>query len=101
MCRSLFLFEEKDLLESLQAFARDLQAKEKQGKGFFYGMICLDELLYFELPRRDTDQSGRAPRPQPVDQQAEVALPAVEPGVEPASKAADAPTGPSVCCSSS
>eukprot|EP00927_Polykrikos_kofoidii_P037663 TRINITY_DN31868_c0_g1_i1.p1 TRINITY_DN31868_c0_g1~~TRINITY_DN31868_c0_g1_i1.p1 ORF type:complete len:266 (+),score=52.55 TRINITY_DN31868_c0_g1_i1:113-910(+) len=52
MCRSVFLFEESDILGSLQAYARELQAHEKGGKSFFYGSICLDELLYFELPRR-------------------------------------------------
>ncbi|CAJ1358244.1 unnamed protein product [Effrenium voratum] len=52
MCRSVYLFEEVELLASLQKFAREVQAKEKEGKSFFYGMICLDELLYFELPRR-------------------------------------------------
>jgi len=104
MCRSLYLFEEKDLLDSLQAFARDLQAKEKKGKGFFYGMICLDELLYFELPRRDTEAgAGRAPRPQPLDTQPLGERPAPEePVVEkPVAKTEGAPTGPSVCCSSS
>merc|ERR1712007_297954 len=39
MCRSLYLFEEEGRLASLQAFARDLQANEKGGKGFFYGSI--------------------------------------------------------------
>lgn len=51
MCRSLYLMEEETFLDSLQKFARDLQEKEKEGKGFFYGTICLDELLYFQLPR--------------------------------------------------
>merc|ERR1712048_1238764 len=55
MCRSLFLFEEPELLSSLQAFAHDLQANEKGGKSFFYGSICLDELLMFQLPRRAVD----------------------------------------------
>ena len=51
MCRSLYLMQEEELLNSLQKFARELQANEKQGKGFFYCTICLDELLYFQLPR--------------------------------------------------
>ncbi len=56
MCRSLYLFEEEELLDSLQTFARDLQIKEKKGKeGFFYNTICLDELLYFQLPRKALD----------------------------------------------
>eukprot|EP00811_Abedinium_folium_P015596 NODE_24556_length_620_cov_2.772819.p2 GENE.NODE_24556_length_620_cov_2.772819~~NODE_24556_length_620_cov_2.772819.p2 ORF type:complete len:64 (-),score=12.31 NODE_24556_length_620_cov_2.772819:17-208(-) len=37
----------------MQALAREAQRVEKHGKGFFYGLVCLDELLYFELPRRD------------------------------------------------
>merc|ERR1711904_481086 len=63
MCRSLYLFEEKELLESMQAFARELQRVEKGGKGFFYGTLCLDELLYFQLPRRglETEQGKGAP----------------------------------------
>eukprot|EP00933_Yihiella_yeosuensis_P048313 TRINITY_DN4441_c0_g6_i1.p1 TRINITY_DN4441_c0_g6~~TRINITY_DN4441_c0_g6_i1.p1 ORF type:complete len:239 (+),score=56.93 TRINITY_DN4441_c0_g6_i1:44-760(+) len=52
MCRSLYLFEQKPLLDSMQAFAREVQQKEKEGGSFFYGTVCLDELLYFELPRR-------------------------------------------------
>lgn len=52
MCRSAFLFEEQEVLNSLQAFAKDLQANEKEGKPFYYGSICLDELLLFQLPRR-------------------------------------------------
>ena len=56
MCRSLYLFEETERLDSLQTFARDLQKKEKKGdEGFFYNTICLDELLYFQLPRRTLD----------------------------------------------
>ncbi|CAE8672965.1 unnamed protein product, partial [Polarella glacialis] len=52
MCRSLYLFEEDTLLSSMQTFAREVQQKEKGGASFFYGRICLDELLYFQLPRR-------------------------------------------------
>lgn len=50
--RSLFLFEETQLLNSVQAFARELQKNEKKQEGFFYGRINLQELLYFQLPRR-------------------------------------------------
>eukprot|EP00930_Biecheleria_cincta_P043913 TRINITY_DN30130_c0_g1_i1.p1 TRINITY_DN30130_c0_g1~~TRINITY_DN30130_c0_g1_i1.p1 ORF type:complete len:261 (+),score=44.79 TRINITY_DN30130_c0_g1_i1:34-783(+) len=52
ICRSLFLFEEEPLLANMQKFAREIQRTEKAGGSFFYGRICLDELLYFELPRR-------------------------------------------------
>merc|ERR1712046_111752 len=52
ICRSLFLFEEGPLLATMQEFAREVQRTEKNGGSFFYGRICLDELLYFELPRR-------------------------------------------------
>eukprot|EP00747_Dinoflagellata_sp_TGD_P167059 gnl/TRDRNA2_/TRDRNA2_190864_c0_seq1.p1 gnl/TRDRNA2_/TRDRNA2_190864_c0~~gnl/TRDRNA2_/TRDRNA2_190864_c0_seq1.p1 ORF type:complete len:324 (-),score=52.65 gnl/TRDRNA2_/TRDRNA2_190864_c0_seq1:14-985(-) len=52
ICRSLYLFEQEQLLSSMQKFATEIQQCEKEGKSFFYGMICLDELLYFELPRR-------------------------------------------------
>jgi hypothetical protein len=50
--RSLWLFEEAALLKSMQQFAREIQANEKDGHGFYYGSINLQELLYFELPRR-------------------------------------------------
>lgn len=40
------------LLNSVQAFARELQKNEKKQEGFFYGRINLQELLYFQLPRR-------------------------------------------------
>jgi len=56
ICRSLYLFEETALLSSMQTFAREVQRTEKNGKSFFYGRICLDELLYFELPRREAPQ---------------------------------------------
>merc|ERR1712232_515560 len=52
ICRSLYLFEEAPLLAAMQKFAREVQRTEKDGGSFFYGRICLDELLYFELPRR-------------------------------------------------
>lgn len=52
ICRSLFLFEEAPLLATMQTLAREVQRTEKGGASFFYGRICLDELLYFELPRR-------------------------------------------------
>merc|ERR1712023_142825 len=52
ICRSLFLFEEASLLATMQEFAREVQRTKKNGGSFFYGRICLDELLYFELPRR-------------------------------------------------
>lgn len=55
ICRSLFLFEEAPLLAKMQEFAREVQRTEKGGASFFYGRICLDELLYFELPRRSVD----------------------------------------------
>mmetsp|Transcript_60699 Transcript_60699/g.112617 ORF Transcript_60699/g.112617 Transcript_60699/m.112617 type:complete len:281 (-) Transcript_60699:85-927(-) len=51
ICRSLYLFHEAELLASMQKFAREVQRTEKNGGSFFYGRICLDELLYFELPR--------------------------------------------------
>ena len=55
--RSLWLFEEATLLNSMQSFAREIQANEKRGEGFFYGRINLEELLHFKLPRR-TDGGG-------------------------------------------
>lgn len=62
ICRSLYLFEEAPLLATMQEFAREVQRTEKDGGSFFYGRICLDELLYFELPRRSlTDPSALAP----------------------------------------
>mmetsp|Transcript_870 Transcript_870/g.1875 ORF Transcript_870/g.1875 Transcript_870/m.1875 type:complete len:266 (-) Transcript_870:45-842(-) len=51
ICRSLYIFHEAELLASMQKFAREVQQSEKNGGSFFYGRICLDELLYFELPR--------------------------------------------------
>jgi hypothetical protein len=38
-------------MESLQKFARDLQANEKCGRPFMYGHTLLDEILYMQLPR--------------------------------------------------
>lgn len=52
MIRSLWLFEEAALLRSMQAFARALQRKEKGGRSFCYGRVCLDEILHMALPRR-------------------------------------------------
>lgn len=64
VCRSLYLLEEEQLLASMQSFAREVQRVEKEGKSFFYGRICLDELLYFELPRRpQAAQSAEASPP--------------------------------------
>merc|ERR1712216_80409 len=85
ICRSLFLFEQDELLSIMQEFAREVQRTEKDGAGFFYGRICLDELLYFELPRRTssapaTDSDPSAPS-APVE-------PVVEEGI--AAAAADA-----------
>lgn len=56
--RSLWLFEEATLLNSLQSFAREIQANEKRGEGFFYGRINLEELLHFRLPRRTHGGGG-------------------------------------------
>lgn len=72
ICRSLFLFEDVPLLASMQEFARLVQQTEKGGASFFYGRICLDELLYFELPRRTPSAAdagyvaarSEAPRPE-------------------------------------
>ena len=50
--RSLYLFEQKDLMESAQHYARLVQRDHKAGQSFTYGRIVLDELLYFSLPRR-------------------------------------------------
>mgnify|MGYP001171646465 CR=1 FL=1 len=52
MIRCAWLFENQDALDSLQAFARDLQANEKRGQSFYYGHICLDEILAMKLPRK-------------------------------------------------
>eukprot|EP01059_Diplonema_ambulator_P013086 TRINITY_DN2360_c0_g1_i1.p1 TRINITY_DN2360_c0_g1~~TRINITY_DN2360_c0_g1_i1.p1 ORF type:complete len:191 (+),score=74.50 TRINITY_DN2360_c0_g1_i1:55-627(+) len=45
--RSLWLFEQRDYLESIQTFARHL----KPNGGFRYGGINLDEILHMKLPR--------------------------------------------------
>eukprot|EP00931_Biecheleriopsis_adriatica_P000384 TRINITY_DN100407_c0_g1_i1.p1 TRINITY_DN100407_c0_g1~~TRINITY_DN100407_c0_g1_i1.p1 ORF type:complete len:296 (-),score=70.67 TRINITY_DN100407_c0_g1_i1:54-896(-) len=65
ICRSLFLFEQESELSSMQKFAREVQQKEKAGANFFYGTICLDELLYFELPRRAAPAEPPAPAEEP------------------------------------
>ena len=52
VCRSLYLFEQADLLESVQEYARGVQLQEKRGAAFRYGAVVLDELLHFRLPRR-------------------------------------------------
>mmetsp|Transcript_24106 Transcript_24106/g.43451 ORF Transcript_24106/g.43451 Transcript_24106/m.43451 type:complete len:116 (-) Transcript_24106:4-351(-) len=46
--RSLWIFRERAYMESMQAFAWDLQANEKRGRSFTYGGTCLDEILYME-----------------------------------------------------
>eukprot|EP00397_Hematodinium_sp_SG-2012_P068441 GEMP01111154.1.p1 GENE.GEMP01111154.1~~GEMP01111154.1.p1 ORF type:complete len:129 (+),score=20.89 GEMP01111154.1:178-564(+) len=52
MIRSLWLFGEKEYFDSMQAYANSLLQNEKQRQRTFqYGNICLDELLYLELPR--------------------------------------------------
>ena len=50
--RSLWMFEEEEYFHSMQNFARSVHEKEKGGESFFYGGICLDEMLAMELPRR-------------------------------------------------
>jgi len=50
--RSLWLFEEADLLRSMQVMARTVKAVEKRGRPFTYGSIVLDEILHMALPRR-------------------------------------------------
>eukprot|EP00440_Ansanella_granifera_P062190 gb/GFBE01067424.1/.p1 GENE.gb/GFBE01067424.1/~~gb/GFBE01067424.1/.p1 ORF type:complete len:260 (+),score=60.56 gb/GFBE01067424.1/:1-780(+) len=67
ICRSLYLFEQESLLSSMQKFAREVQRHEKGGANFFYGTICLDELLYFELPRRN-EPAAPADVPETADQ---------------------------------
>eukprot|EP00667_Euglena_gracilis_P013093 EG_transcript_13475 len=52
MIRSLWLFEEERYMASLQAFAQELKANEKEGKPFVYGHTVLDEILFMALPRR-------------------------------------------------
>eukprot|EP00039_Didymoeca_costata_P001025 m.48963 g.48963 ORF g.48963 m.48963 type:complete len:224 (-) comp10593_c0_seq2:716-1387(-) len=63
--RSLWLFSEKDLFESVQTFALDLQKNEKGGQSFTYGHIVLDEILYMRLPRKG---SKRRLAPQEDDE---------------------------------
>ena len=50
--RSLWLFQEVDYFESMQLFAMLINETEYNKRGFFYGSICLDEILYMNLPRR-------------------------------------------------
>lgn len=50
--RSLWLFEEKEYFESMQSFANLINAREYNNRGFFYGSMCLDEILHMRLPRR-------------------------------------------------
>ena len=52
MIRSSWLLEVRDIFESLQAFAHYINDSIYNGKGFFYGSICLDEILHMDLPRR-------------------------------------------------
>lgn len=59
ICRSLYLFEEAQLLASMQAFAREVYFVEKGRRSFYFKGILLDELLYLQLPRRDRP-AGRA-----------------------------------------
>ena len=49
--RSLWLFEITEYFNSMQEFARSDQKNEKGGRGFHYGRINLDEMLYMRLPR--------------------------------------------------
>jgi len=53
MIRCAWLFENQNALDSLQAFAHDLQKNEKQGAPFMYSGIVLDEILAMQLPRRE------------------------------------------------
>ena len=52
MIRSLWLFEQADYFQSLQRFAQYVNENQNKNRGLFYGRICLDEVLYMELPRR-------------------------------------------------
>lgn len=60
VCRSLFLFEEPSLLASMQCFAREVQ-RCKEGASFSYHGTCLDELLFFQLPRRAVEAPHASP----------------------------------------
>ena len=50
--RSLWLFEQVDYFESMQLFAHHINDTVYNGRGLFYGRICLDEVLYMKLSRR-------------------------------------------------
>ena len=52
MIRSLWLFEQADYFVSLQQFAHHVNNTHNNNSGLFYGRICLDEVLFMELPRR-------------------------------------------------
>ncbi len=49
--RSLWLFQEVEYFLSMQEFARLINHDVYNDRGFFYGAICLDEILYMILPR--------------------------------------------------
>lgn len=49
--RSLWLFQIGDYFNSMQAYARHIHTNVLNGGGFFYGSICLDEILHMNLPR--------------------------------------------------
>ena len=64
MIRCTWLFEERQYMQSLQRFAHELQANEKQGRSFKYGCIVLDEILYMTLPRARGVEVERRARDQ-------------------------------------
>lgn len=49
--RSLWLFQINEYFESMQMFAHHINDQEYNERGFFYGSICLDEILIMGLPR--------------------------------------------------
>jgi hypothetical protein len=49
--RSLWLFSEEHLMKSVQVFANYVNENHNNGRGLWYGRICLDEVLYMTLPR--------------------------------------------------
>ena len=51
MIRSTWLLGVEDLFNSLQKFARYIHLNIYAGRGFYYGGICLDEILDMTLPR--------------------------------------------------
>lgn len=51
MIRSLWLFEEQPYFDSLQRFAKHIHENVYKGRGFYYGHICLDEILHMTVPR--------------------------------------------------